>query len=651
MSIVGIDIGNLYTKAATLENGVVNSLLFNNSNRLNNTSITFKEKRLIGSDSFNIYRNNNNNSVNLFNSLIHSLFSNNNFNQTFYNKNEDDNDFMPVKLIDDNEYHLHFVYMSYLDLLLKSINKLDIESLVLSIPSYFNVCDVKFVEDSLYLLNKNYKLISEEYATALDYGFYKSFKGEFNVEKNVLFVNIGDYHTNIYIVSFNNEGIKLIKSNSILIGGNDYTTIIYDFLKGLIYKEFEKNVDDYPKKKYSVFRESEKAKKVLSTNNKVNINLDCIFDDTSFNYTLDREKFDRLTQNLTLEIINTLNEVLSNLDLSDIDSIELLGGSMRIKNIKQMIKKRVDKELNFTLNAEDSVARGCVIYGAINSPIIKNAKYKIEKFIEEPIYLKMENFSNDTKVIENLIKIPHHTKITCNIKNDLTVTFYQGNNHILSLYQIKTDKKIKEKLKIDLHIEYNQMNQIEIKNYEIYNNDNNHTLEIIQTYQAKLTKDDLKELKSLKNTTEENEETIDKFYDVINYLEDKYYNKFQVDFLDSDEKNCYYDILKNINEDILEENPEKSKIDNFISYKKQLDEIKYLVETREYSCLNFDKFKKKILQKFDSYYKTPTQDLDNFKVWLDNKLSLKIEKYQYHQLENEIFFEFDKITKSINQTE
>ena len=262
MSIIGIDIGNLYTKAATLDNGVVNSLLFNNSSRLSNTSITFKEKRIIGSDSNNIYRNNIDNSVNNFNLLIHNLFLNN-YQQSFYNKYENDEEFMPIKLINDKEYYLHFIYMSYVELLLKSLNKDRPDSLVLSIPNYFNICDVKLVKDSLDLLKHNYSLISEDYAIGLDYGFYKSFRKEFNVEKNVLFINIGDTHSNVFLVCFSNQGMKIIRSQTILIGGNNYTTIIYDHIKELIFKKFNKNLDDYPKKKFSTFRECEKLKKVL----------------------------------------------------------------------------------------------------------------------------------------------------------------------------------------------------------------------------------------------------------------------------------------------------------------------------------------------------------------------------------------------------
>ena len=126
-SIIGIDIGDLYTKAATLDNGVIENLLFDQSNRMNHSYITFKDtgKRLIGSESFNGLKNNMDNTVFSFNSLIHHIFLENNQvdNQDFSNKNLEDDSFIPVKKIGNKEYYLHYIFLAYLELTFKSLNK------------------------------------------------------------------------------------------------------------------------------------------------------------------------------------------------------------------------------------------------------------------------------------------------------------------------------------------------------------------------------------------------------------------------------------------------------------------------------------------------------------------------------------------------
>ena len=156
MSIIGIDLGNMFTKAATLEKGSIDALLFNGSSRMNNTFITFKEKRLIGINSYNIFKNNMNSSLYGFNKLIHDLFLDNySDDQNIENNNSDLEIYMPIKNINDQNYYLHHIYFSYLELCLKSLGKTFNDFVIISTPSYFNISDVKFAEDSLYLSNVN----------------------------------------------------------------------------------------------------------------------------------------------------------------------------------------------------------------------------------------------------------------------------------------------------------------------------------------------------------------------------------------------------------------------------------------------------------------------------------------------------------------
>ena len=248
MSIIGIDLGNMYTKAASLNKGVVETILFNNSSRLNRTYITLKEKRLIGSDSFNIYKNNMDKTIYGFNKLIHNLFIGFN-DQDIDNKYEDNQSYVPIKKIGEQEYYIHYIFLSYFELLVKSLNKNLDDNYVISIPSYLNITDKKFIEDSLNIINLKFRLISEEYAISLDYGFYKSFKKEFTNQKNILFVSIGDSNTNVFITNFDNNGLCILKQAFSMVGSYDITERLYDYFNAIIFKKHSINISDYPKKK------------------------------------------------------------------------------------------------------------------------------------------------------------------------------------------------------------------------------------------------------------------------------------------------------------------------------------------------------------------------------------------------------------------
>merc|ERR1719281_630574 len=64
---------------------------------------------------------------------------------------------------------------------------------------------------------------------------------------------------------------------------------------------------------------------------------------------------------------------------ADIESIEMVGGSSRVPWVKEMCQAAFgDKELSTTMNADESVARGCALMAAILSPLYKVRDFKVE---------------------------------------------------------------------------------------------------------------------------------------------------------------------------------------------------------------------------------------------------------------------------------
>lgn len=61
--------------------------------------------------------------------------------------------------------------------------------------------------------------------------------------------------------------------------------------------------------------------------------------------------------------------------LEDLHSIERIGGGSRIPVIQEIVQKCVNKELSKTLDANESIAKGCTIMSAIISP-----RYSVQPF-------------------------------------------------------------------------------------------------------------------------------------------------------------------------------------------------------------------------------------------------------------------------------
>merc|ERR1711916_311472 len=60
-------------------------------------------------------------------------------------------------------------------------------------------------------------------------------------------------------------------------------------------------------------------------------------------------------------------------------SVEIVGGSSRVPWVKRMCSEAFGgKELSTTMNADESVARGCALQAAILSPLYKVRDFKVE---------------------------------------------------------------------------------------------------------------------------------------------------------------------------------------------------------------------------------------------------------------------------------
>merc|ERR1719359_1016291 len=62
-----------------------------------------------------------------------------------------------------------------------------------------------------------------------------------------------------------------------------------------------------------------------------------------------------------------------------IDSVEIIGGASRVPWWKKLCSEAFGgKELSTTMNADESVARGCALQAAILSPLYKVRDFKVQ---------------------------------------------------------------------------------------------------------------------------------------------------------------------------------------------------------------------------------------------------------------------------------
>jgi heat shock protein 5 len=115
-------------------------------------------------------------------------------------------------------------------------------------------------------------------------------------------------------------------------------------------------------------REVEKAKRALSTDHSVKIEVEGVLDGEDFTDQLTRAKFEDLNGDLFKKTLKSVEQVLkdSRLEKSEIHEIVLVGGSTRIPKIQELMKDFFNgKEPSRGINPDEAVAVGAGIQGSV----------------------------------------------------------------------------------------------------------------------------------------------------------------------------------------------------------------------------------------------------------------------------------------------
>ena len=114
-------------------------------------------------------------------------------------------------------------------------------------------------------------------------------------------------------------------------------------------------------------REVEKAKRTLSSQQSVKIEIESFEDGNDFSETLTRAKFEEINIDLFRQTLKPVEQVLkdANVKKEDIDEVVLVGGSTRIPKVQQLLKDYFGKEPSKGINPDEAVAYGAAVQGAI----------------------------------------------------------------------------------------------------------------------------------------------------------------------------------------------------------------------------------------------------------------------------------------------
>ncbi|TKY61514.1 Luminal-binding protein 5 [Spatholobus suberectus] len=242
-----------------------------------------------------------------------------------------------------------------------------IKSAVVTVPAYFNDAQRQATKDAGTIAGLNVaRIINEPTAAAIAYGLDK--KGG---EKSILVYDLGGGTFDVSILTIDNGVFEVLAtSGDTHLGGEDFDHRLMDYFIKLIEKKHNKNIREDNRALGKLRRECERAKRALSSQHQVRVEIESLFDGIDFSEPLTRARFEDLNMDLFKKTMGPVKRAIEDAGLkkTDIDDIVLVGGSTRIPKVQQLLMDFFDgKELNKGINPDEAVAVGAAIQGGILS--------------------------------------------------------------------------------------------------------------------------------------------------------------------------------------------------------------------------------------------------------------------------------------------
>lgn len=372
---IGISVGNQNSYVAACQDGGIEILLNEYSNRSTPSMVAFTDQsRSIGVDaSSNFFMNINNTIYNimvLFGKSYKEIIDSD---SKYLFKLEEASDGQALVVVGHLGQERKFTFTQILAMLFTKLKDVagGASNCVISCPQYFTEDQKNALVRAALIAGLNpLQVISDTSAVVLNYVHFRTTKED--TDKLFAIVNVGqsNLQTAVAWLTPEEDVVQILAADSEPIGGRDFDEILAQhFVK-------EYNLSLTPKSYQKLVASCEKLKRLLSANtNEIPLHVESLISvEQDFTARIDRATFEKLAQPLLERIEACLKrtvEVAKAQSEKEIQVVEMVGGSIRVPAIKQLVHQVFNLTPSTTLNTDEAVVRGCVLHCATLHPGIR----------------------------------------------------------------------------------------------------------------------------------------------------------------------------------------------------------------------------------------------------------------------------------------